>query len=372
MSTVTRLLCLAGVATCCAAFTADASAGAFLDWLFHRRTAANCSPTTALYPTVAAVNPGTQVCQRVTVSYAPYTTYRTAWAQVPVTYFRPVAGTDPATGCPVTSMQPCTTYTWQVQRVPVVGYRPVYQTAAVVPTVTTVAQPVVTAPATPSCACAGQAAPSAVQVMPGAGTAIPQNTIPYGTTPGITVPPGYSIPGTTPGAVAPGTGGAADTQPTLGAGASQSYPQGAGTYPAFVSPSERSVLSYPPASAPPASTATGAAGTPIYGNSTPSPPQAAAPTPAEAALQSSNTPARLHDVKPIPDPDAPQVAPRQFDAPQLLNPKDKTAHRPIQHAWAFTTITWNKPPRVAAAASYVEPVAPSRDDQGWRSARSSR
>lgn len=56
----------------------------------------------------------------------PTTCYRTTWARVPVTTYRPVASADPCTGCRTTVMRPCTTYRWEARRVPYTTYRPVY------------------------------------------------------------------------------------------------------------------------------------------------------------------------------------------------------------------------------------------------------
>lgn len=152
-----------------------------LDWLFHRRSC--CRP--AAYPVTTAQSPcgATQVLQRVVVNYAPQTTFRTAWQQVPVTYYRPVTGVDPGSCCPTTTLQPCTAMQWQVRRVPVTCYRPIYSTVAVnaLSPVTTLAAPPAScascSPATVPYESNPYAAPS-TQIVPGApGTWVPQQPL---------------------------------------------------------------------------------------------------------------------------------------------------------------------------------------------------
>ena len=48
----------------------------------------------------------------------PTVRYKTSWVRVPVTYYRPTTGVDPATGCPTTSLQACSSYQWQIQQRP--------------------------------------------------------------------------------------------------------------------------------------------------------------------------------------------------------------------------------------------------------------
>lgn len=141
--------------------TSSAANGDFLNWLFpyrahhvayrygavpttaYYRTAAYY-PTTAYYGSTASYGGcnscgtsacgtsacGTSACgQRVVTNYAPQTCYRTAWARVPVTTYRPAIAVDPCTGCQTTVMRPCTSTVWQVQRVPYTTYRPIYSLA---------------------------------------------------------------------------------------------------------------------------------------------------------------------------------------------------------------------------------------------------
>ena len=89
--------------------------------------------TTAYYPVTTAVGRNGRVCgqpvqQQVVVRYMPQVRYRTVWASVPVTVYRPTTSSNPATGCTVTCMRPCTTYTWQARRVPYTAYQPLYTT----------------------------------------------------------------------------------------------------------------------------------------------------------------------------------------------------------------------------------------------------
>lgn len=196
------------------ALPADA---ALLDWLFPRRRAAQRqyyvlpAGTTAAAPYTASYAPYTANSAPYTTNYAPYTTnyaphttnygswrpsttpyawyapqtqYRSLWAQVPVTTYRPV-GTN--------SLQPCTSYAWQTQRVPVTSFQP--------------ALGAVTAPATNSCGCSGAA-----------------TTAYYGSTPAYsqwqTVAPstgnlyGYSSGGQFASAITPATTLPATTLPT--------------------------------------------------------------------------------------------------------------------------------------------------------------
>ena len=113
--------------------------------LRNPKTCSTCSTcptgnrlTTGFAPTQAANNafnlqPGQcmktcqQTCSRTVVNYVPYTAYRTAYKQVPVTTYKPQTTSDPCTGCTVTCMRPCTTYTYQCQQVPYTTYRPVYR-----------------------------------------------------------------------------------------------------------------------------------------------------------------------------------------------------------------------------------------------------
>ena len=79
----------------------------------------SCAPVTVGYASTGDCNPcATPSVVASTGGCTPTVRYRTTLTRVPVTYYRPVTTADPATGCPVTSLQPCTTYRWQFMRVP--------------------------------------------------------------------------------------------------------------------------------------------------------------------------------------------------------------------------------------------------------------
>ena len=103
-----------------------------LDWLFPGRRPTTRqyyllpNGTSGLYTTnYAGWGPSTAPY----AWYAPQTQYRTMWAQVPTTSYRPV-GTN--------GLQPCTSYSWQARRMPVIAYQPsVLPTAPALPTAPT-------------------------------------------------------------------------------------------------------------------------------------------------------------------------------------------------------------------------------------------
>lgn len=134
---------------------------ALLDWLFPRRRQAQrqyymLSPGTAATAVAAPTAryttnfPGWGPSTQPYAWYAPQTQYRTMWAPVPTTSFRPV-GTN--------GLQPCTALSWQSRRVPVIAYQP------------TLTPSVPAAPASP-CGCA---APTAC----GPGTCYYGNAVSY-------------------------------------------------------------------------------------------------------------------------------------------------------------------------------------------------
>ncbi len=118
---------------------ASAEAGPLLDWLRGIRNRCSLKGQQPTYPMAGNVasncglQPGQcqvncqQTCSRTVVNYVPYTAYRTSWEKVPVTQYRPVTSSDPATGCTVTCMKPCTSYTWSQKQTPYTTYRPVYR-----------------------------------------------------------------------------------------------------------------------------------------------------------------------------------------------------------------------------------------------------
>ena len=138
----TRVFLLtASVVSLSLAAVTPCQAGPLWDWLFGPRQVAYYPVTTAGSPVaVGTPTAGCNTCaspmQRTTVNYIPQTAYRSTWARVPVTYYRPVATVDPRTGCPTNSTQACTTYQWQVRRVPITVMRPVYNASSCCPTTT--------------------------------------------------------------------------------------------------------------------------------------------------------------------------------------------------------------------------------------------
>ena len=171
-------------------------------WLCHRRTAYRvpnpCSacavaPTTA-YSVPNAVYPVTSYSLPVTVNYpqashrcgchsaqqtaitgvarpvwgnwaAPTTTYRTVWAQVPTTYYRPNAVVPSVNCAATTTLQPCSGYSWQARRVPYYVQRntmPVAQVSAYLPVARGTSQSVAALPSAAPIASEWTAAPNSV------------------------------------------------------------------------------------------------------------------------------------------------------------------------------------------------------------------
>lgn len=141
MMLVKNLSCLlVGAMFCGSLAPQTAEAGPLLDWLrgCRRKCAQPACATPVTYAGQPVANCGlqpgqcqvtcNQTCSRVVVNYVPYTAYRTAWEQVPVTQYKPVTNADPCTGCTVTCMKPCTSYVWQMKQVPYTTYRPCYRT----------------------------------------------------------------------------------------------------------------------------------------------------------------------------------------------------------------------------------------------------
>jgi len=82
---------------------------------------------------ITAFSPQTVAPQMVSVpqtvpTMVPQTRYRTRFAPVPVTNYRPVSTVDACTGQTITTLQPCISYRYRLRRVPVTTFRPAYQT----------------------------------------------------------------------------------------------------------------------------------------------------------------------------------------------------------------------------------------------------
>lgn len=307
-----------------------------------------CAPVTVGYAPTGLCN----LCPTPTAA-TPTIRYRTTLTRVPVTSYRPVTTTDPATGCPVTCLQPCTTYRWQFKRVPTVhqgcgllNWRWPWSRS----------EPAVAPPA-------AMVAP--VTVMPGYAVPMGESYTVPGQPATVAPSPYYGAPGAT---FAPGVpSGAsslspvpADSPPTL---QPQLPPSGAPT-PAYRIPSPspgNSVI------------------TPDSGGTTLAPPRLNTETSTDRPH--GVNPDTLHlptYVKPIPDPEVP------LEPPQLLNPRERTAAR---LDWAVVPISWPAPAPAPAFAQAIEapgqanalvpaprPVPPAPrgdeprwDDSGWKS-----
>ncbi|MCA9270663.1 MAG: hypothetical protein KDA41_19410, partial [Planctomycetales bacterium] len=145
------LLIVVGAVTALGPIVESAHAGPILDWIRARRAARQTAyyqpaAVTAYSPVAcgscnACASPCASPCNtcaspcttcaspcmttQQVCNYVPQTTYRTEYAQVPVTVYRPVTTYDPCNGCPRTVMQACTTTTYQARRVPVTTYQQV-------------------------------------------------------------------------------------------------------------------------------------------------------------------------------------------------------------------------------------------------------
>lgn len=357
--------------------------------------------------------------QPTTVNYVPPRfVYRTAYAQVPVYMYRPVTAYQPVSGQPVTCLQPTTTSTCMPQRhrwfthswfshswfnwhrpacgsapvaapvaVPVTTYcqptscnygqcgQPYYpvQPNVVIPTVPaptnvipstpgTIVTPIPSGPASPT------VPPPPTRLGPG-GTFVPADTVPQ-------LGPGSFQPRTTPGTTLPG--GSFPVQPSAPGGTFNPSPA------TPIGPTFPSGSNYPPLADPYSNSST-----PIRA------PQARTETPRPALSHPTLTPPSGPILAPgvttIPDPAAEEPAQPINRAPQLLDPRDKTARferasRGDQR-WAVVPAVWPKP---AAAATLEAPTgSPYRvyqersqrdiqvpavnpaeyDASGWKSAR---
>ena len=371
------------------------------------------------------------------VNYVPPTfTYRPNYAQIPVTYYRPVVAYQPGTGTPVTCQQATVGTECQAQprrgwfdwlhprrcgtapapvAVPTTAYcgtatcgstgcgtaQPYYQPAPVVPVVPYVP---------PTGATVVQPAQPRVIAVPQNTTPFPSNVPPYGSGTTVPSPPTRFNPGTTfPGATAPGTTVPADTQPRLDPGTLRQ--PGSTIFPA---PS-----GYPPVNDPysgyqsPTTTRGDASGTTsssVFGSGYPSTSSsnrasvgstqrpertglggASGPSLGSPHSNASDASQFPSNIQPVPDPDATSRPRATNRAPQLLDPRDKTALVGDQR-WAVVPAVWAKKsgdrndaqntglqPIVAEPANtspYIDRAAATEpvsavewDDSGWKSAR---
>jgi hypothetical protein len=355
----------------------------------------------------------------------PRFAYRTTYSAVPVYAYRPVTTYQPITAQPVTCLQASTACQPMCQRQrswfswlhpsnwfsghgsrcgapPTTAYcgtaasqcgQPYYPVQPVIPVVPA---PAVTVPSTTLPPNFIPAQPRGI-VVPPAGTTIPppptvtpgtrviapgalpadlQPRLPAGTTitpiPGGTLAPGATIPSLPPTTVPGGSFGAPPT--TLPPGSF-----GTGT-------------NYPPASDPysPALTPAGGGASPVQAPTEKSVPphnvfgsgyRSSSQTGEEQVIRAPELrPAMPPSVQTVPDIDAASPPPQPTNAaPQLLNPRDKTAG--VDHRWAVVPAVWPRgvgsghqnatrevklPP---AASGYTpQPNPADYDDRGWRSA----
>jgi hypothetical protein len=309
----------------------------------------SCPPATAtvVQPTPAPVAPSTEygvapIIQtpapaRVPAPRAvprinpiPQTYYRTVWKQVPVTSYRPVVSADPVTGCPVTVMKPCTTYQWQATRqrqgffrrlfnrlcpsrdpVPVAAATPSYcvPTTCVPTTIDgcSVAPPTTMAPA-----------PAPMQAAPApAGTPAPAPAPYYERGPAPRTAPGVPGPAPAPGSppATPGGTAPADQRPRL----------------------EPGDLSNTRSSSRAPLTGDGMVRIPWrrnQGGVEQTPERSGASRRGPAASEAGK-----RQLRPVPDPDAPDTHP-SLEAPQLLNPRDRVARHTAVSPGSRTPIIW--------------------------------
>ena len=331
--------------------------------------------TTAYYPVTTAVGRNGRVCgqpvqQQVVVRYMPQVRYRTVWASVPVTVYRPTTSSNPATGCTVTCMRPCTTYTWQARRVPYTAYQPLYTTYTTV-AVTTPAPVILggqysTASYTQGGAFAlGYANGSAFSPSgsigvgcSGCAPAASSTVVPY-SGPFVQTPPPASstlIPmaPANPAPLRPVPGAAADRAPTL---APRDLPGAQRGLPTNGSNTETESSTRDDAGTNPSTGAPSA--------------NSASPFDGSGALNTTTGPTKGNPyLKPIPDPNRRQNSWKSDGVPRLLDPRDQTALRPRLRRWAAIPISWAAPPKRSIDEPFERAEQAKQDamwdDTGWR------
>lgn len=177
-------------------------AGPILDWLFPNRAARRAARNgTVTY----RIPVGTQQNQQLS-GYAPTTRYRTVWAPVPVTQYRPVSYVNPLSTSGASGLQPCSTYQWQARRVPYTSYQPSVQASTCPVTISSPATTVTpwTSSPSPSCRSCGTTSYYGTAGSGAAPIATEWKTVGSGVsyaTPGAT---GLLSPGTAPATVQAG------------------------------------------------------------------------------------------------------------------------------------------------------------------------
>jgi hypothetical protein len=360
----------------------------------------------------------------VVTGYTP-PNYQTNWVQVPVTTYRHVITTDPATGQLINAVQPCTTYTWQARRTPSNWFSNLWPQA----TPPQVAAPVATAPVVtgyaPQAYAASPAtawgtttnfAPQSTVVLPQtsnyapATTTVPEATCagaavtapatsPYAGFPPVTSPPSTSPFSSTPPSTyplvpsAPGASSSTTIVPRSSSG---------GTVPADVAPrldpsglnGGSTIRNYPPIEVEQQpvvpvpvpdlqGSRTDGATTNRAAVQAPVKQPTFVPFERPAPPASSTPPA--NKLRLVPDPDAERLELRREEIPNLINPGDRSTQRASTTTFASVPIQWpdGEVSRVtespAPAAKSLELAPPQRkftpaaitkdtlDDRGWKS-----
>lgn len=321
--------------------------------------------------------------QPTAINYVPPRfAYRTSYAPVPVYMYRPVTVYDPVTAQPVTCLQPATVTGCQTQRHRWFSHgwfswlKHGRCGAAPAPAAVPLAAPTVTYCAGGNCQvpCGQQpyypAQPGVIiPTIPAPATTAPPTIItPIPSSPaGPTVPPpGTRFP-TSP----------ADIPPSLNPGGRIIPPTTPGSTPLFP---------VDPSGVPTGSGLGGAsyrAGADPYANTGLTGPVLKPPTTTSAPLSSpvrppTTAPAFNPGIQPVPDPAAARPARPVNRAPQLLDPRDKTA-TPGDQRWGVVPAVWPTNGRSAARATGPSPyrvyqerslntsaVNPAEyDDSGW-------
>ncbi|MFI4875662.1 MAG: hypothetical protein ACIALR_10005 [Blastopirellula sp. JB062] len=335
---------------------------------------------------------------QTSVRYIPETQYQTTYKPVPVTVYQPTTVYLPGSNVPTLAYNGCTTYRWQTERVPYTTYKPVIQNVQQQINSCATVGYMQTAPAVVgSCnSCAG--APAAYNAQPqmapaqpypggnggqwvpaqggGAssmvnppatypqGTAQPMPNSQYNVAPYQGSTPADQPPALNPNEVTPPSFNNQNTRRVSPEGNSVLQPTPRST---IIQPSPQpagSPSSQPKASVPKTPSVTaqplGQSFTPYAPSSSPAAPSTATPsitTPSTTAAPRSVNPPQINPlIKPIPDRDYyPTHAEPQTQAPQLLNPNDKSAMAPTAK---IVPIAWDdvaKP--VAREVSYETPTA---------------
>lgn len=357
------------------------------------------------------------------VNYAPPTfNYRTSYARVPVTYYRPVVTYDPVTGTPVTCQMPTCGTECQTRR-----YRGLlgFGLLPIRPITTCGTANCATAPRVANCGtytcgtaptgCGSQpyypapggtvitqpgaviTTPGTVITQPGVIPAVPSTQprfgvpLPSGST---TVPPPptrFGPTGSFPSNVSP-----ADTQPRLNPGTVP--PPATGTifpapsgYPPVSDPYQGSSSSASPNTTTPSTTTPSTTSNSVFGSGYQAeragirapqrPERSGVESPTGPVLGSPRGYEPASSVQAVPDPEANTRPLPSNRAPQLLDPRDKTALGDA-HRWAVVPAVWAKQPTREEAAPVSlrevrqETPAPRQaapeihwDDTGWKSAR---